>query len=71
MRSVRDFGLCSSERLRGAALQLLTDVSGQRKCPILKVEICAEMSITNYEPNPCNIPEKGIYDMIYLLTAVG
>jgi len=52
-------------------LQLLTDVSGQRKCPILKVEICAEMSITNYEPNPCNIPEKGIYDMIYLLTAVG
>jgi hypothetical protein len=39
MRSVRDLGLSSSEMLSGVALQLVTDVSGQGKCPIFKVEI--------------------------------
>ena len=55
------FGACSSEMLRSVALQLVTDVSGQRKCPIFKVQVCAETSITTYQPKPCNIPEKGIY----------
>jgi hypothetical protein len=61
MRSVRDFGLYSSEMLYSAASQFVTDVSGQLKCPTLKVEIYAETSITDHQPKLCNTPEKGAY----------